>query len=49
MDEIVREIGCKAWRLLLQHGDHTGSLIDSELNLKTSVQSADYADKRRFS
>ncbi len=31
MDEAEREIWCKAWRLLLLHGDETGHFIDTEI------------------
>ena len=39
MDESERELWCKAWRLLVQHGDDVSRVIDSEL--QQAVQAGD--------
>ena len=31
MDDAERELWCRAWRLLLQHGDETENVIDTEI------------------
>ena len=33
MDEDERQMWCKAWRLLVKHGDDTLSMIDTEIAL----------------
>ena len=30
MDDAEKELWCRAWRLLLQHGDDTAGVIDAE-------------------
>ena len=39
MDEAERQMWCKAWRLLVQHGDDASSVIQAEMRL--SLQQGD--------
>jgi hypothetical protein len=39
MDEVERQLWCKAWRMLVQHGDDALSVIHAEMRL--SLQQGD--------